>query len=214
MSDIVLHGYWRSSASYRLRIALNLKGLAYSQVTHDLRTGEQRLADYVAIAPHALVPAIEHAGKHFIESPALLEWIEARWPLPPLLPSEIDDAEVVRAMTSLIACDIHPLGNLRVLKRLRTQFGASDEQVNEWVVLWVTQGFDALEVMIAQHGGRFAFGDSPTFADCCLVPQLYNAERFGVDLTYFPRIVAVGAAARALPEFAAAHPALQPDTDG
>lgn len=208
---MILHGYWRSSAAYRVRIALNVKGIAYSQVAHDLRAGEQNDPAYRAIAPHGLVPALDHDGRILIESPAILEWIEARWPEPPLLPHAADDAATVRAIAALIGCDIHPLNNLRVLTQLRGQFDASNAQVKAWIAHWIHAGFGALEQMIEGVGGRFAFGDTPTLADCYLVPQLYNAERYGVDLTAFPRTRAAAEAARALPAFAAAHPEQQPD---
>jgi maleylpyruvate isomerase len=211
VSGLVLHGYWRSSAAYRVRIALNLKGVAYAQVTHDLRTGAQRAPDYLALAPHGLVPALEHDGEVLIESPAILEWIEATWPQPPLLPADPLAAARVRAMAAIIGCDIHPVNNLRILKALRGDFGATDAQVQAWIARWIVQGFDALERLIAREGGAHAFGDRPTLADCYLVPQLYNAERFGVDLSSWPRIRAAGDAARALPAFAAAHPDRQPD---
>lgn len=206
MTEILLHGFWRSSAAYRVRIALNLKQLAYRQVAHDLIAGEQHHAAYRQIAPHGLVPAIEHDGLVLIESPAILEWIDARWLTPPLLPANIDEAAIVRGMAALIACDIHPLNNLRVLNAIRGDFGATNPQVKAWIARWVTQGFAALETLIGRHGGTFAFGDAPTLADCYLVPQLDNAERYSVDLQAFPRLRAAGEAARALPAVAAAHP--------
>lgn len=208
---LVLHSYWRSSASYRVRIALNLKGLTYEQVTHDLRTGAHHTDAYLDIAPHGLVPVLEHAGGVLIESQAIIEWIEQRWPLPALLPRDPDDAAMVRAMVALIACDIHPVANLRVLNRLRQQFAATDDQVNDWIRHWIGEGFCALETLVARHGGSFAFGDSVSLADCYLVPQLYNAERFGVDLAPYPRLVAAGNAACQLPAVVAAHPDSQPD---
>ncbi|ALH80929.1 maleylacetoacetate isomerase [Sphingopyxis macrogoltabida] len=211
MSQTILHGYWRSSAAYRVRIALNVKGIAYEQVAHDLRAGEQRDPAYLAIAPHGLVPALEHDGAVLIESPAILEWIEAKWPEPPLLPASPADAATVRAIAALVGCDIHPLNNLRVLTRLRSQFDADNAQVKAWIAHWIGEGFGALEQLIARTGGRYAFGDTPTFADCYLVPQVYNAERYNVDLAAFPRTLAAAEAARALPAFAAAHPDLQPD---
>ena len=211
MSDMVLHGYWRSSAAYRVRIALNLKGIGYRQVAHDLRAGEQRDPAYLAIAPHGLVPALEHEGQILIESPAILEWIEAKWPEPPLLPDTPDAAAKVRTIAALIGCDIHPLNNLRILTRLRDQFDASNPQVKDWIAHWIGEGFGALEQLIARDGGFHAFGDTPTLADCYLVPQVYNAERYNVDLGAFPRILAAADAARTLPAFAAAHPDLQPD---
>ncbi|MET0371659.1 MAG: maleylacetoacetate isomerase [Sphingobium sp.] len=211
MSGLLLHGYWRSSAAYRVRIALGLKGLAFEQVAHNLADGKQRAPAYLAIAPHGLVPALEHNGQVMIESPAILEWIDARWPMPALLPRDIDDAATVRAMAALIGCDIHPLNNLRVLRALRDDFGARQSQVDAWVARWIGEGFAALEQLVARHGGTHAFGDGPTLADCYLVPQLYNAERFAVDVTPYPRLVAAGEAARASPAFAAAHPSMQPD---
>lgn len=213
MSRLVLHGYWRSSASYRLRIALALKGLAYEQVAHDLRTGAQRSPDYLAIAPHGLVPALEADGTVLIESPAILEWIEARWPEPPLLPGDPAEAAKVRAIAALIACDIHPINNLRVLNYLRRELGAGDDQVRAWIAHWIAYGFAPLEQLIAQGQGPFAWGAAPTLADCHLVPQVYNAERFGVDLAPYPRIRAAVDAARALPAFKEAHPDRQADAD-
>lgn len=213
MSTITLHGYWRSSAAYRVRIALALKGVAYAQVAHDLRLGEQRDAAYLALAPHGLVPALEHDGQVLIESPAILEWIETRWPAPPLLPAPPDDAAIVRAMGAMIACDIHPLNNLRVINALKRDFNATNEQIKAWIGRWITQGFAALETLIARHGGGFAFGNAPSLADCYLVPQTYNAERYGVTLEPFPCIRAAVAAARALPAIAAVHPDRQPDAN-
>lgn len=213
MSELILHGYWRSGAAYRVRIALNLKGIAHRHVTHDLRVGAQREPTYRAIAPHALIPAVEHDGRTIIESVAILEWLEARWPTPPLLPGDPDDAATVRAMAALIACDIHPLHNLRVLDALRDDLGATTDEVSRWTARWMADGFAALEVLVGQHGGSYAFGDRPTLADCYLVPQLFSAQRFGVDLAPFPRLAAAGHAAAALPEVAAAHPARQADAD-
>lgn len=209
MTEILIHGFWRSSAAYRVRIALGLKGIAYRQLPIDLLAGEQHDDAYVQIAPHHLVPALEYDGKVLIESPAILEWIDARWPTPPLLPEDIDDAAIVRSMAALIACDIHPLNNLRVLNAIRGDFAATNPQVKAWITRWIVHGFTALETLVAQHGGRFAFGDMPTLADCYLVPQLDSAERYRVDLQPFPRLRAVGEVARSLPEVAAAGPELQ-----
>lgn len=209
MTDILLHGFWRSSAAYRVRIALALKGLAYRQQPHDLIAGEQHSDAYTEIAPHHLVPTLEYDGQVLIESPAILEWIDAKWPEPPLLPANIDEAAIIRGMAALIACDIHPLNNLRVLNAIRGDFEATNPQVKAWIARWITQGFAALEMLVARHGGRFAFGDTPTLADCYLVPQLDSAERYKVDLAPFPHLRAAGEAARALPEVAAARPELQ-----
>lgn len=213
MSDIVLHGYWRSSASYRVRIALNLKGLSYRQVTHDLRQGEQRSESYRKIAPHGLVPALEYGDTTLIESPAIIEWIDARWSEPPLIPQNMEAAAIVRAMAALIACDTHPLNNLRVLKALKSDFQASEDQVQAWIARWTSEGFAALEGIIARHGNGYCFGDRPTIADCYLVPQIYNARRFGVDLTPYPHILSADQAMETLVPVRDAHPDRQPDAD-
>ena len=212
-AGIILHGYWRSSAAYRVRIALNLKGVEYQQVTHDLRDGAQRAQGYLALAPHGLVPALVSAERVLIESPAILEWIDARWAGPPLLPRSIDDAAVVRGMAALIGCDVHPLNNLRVLNRLKSEFSADAGQVQSWIEHWIADGFTALETLIERHGRGFAFGDAPTLADCYLVPQVYSARRFSIDLTPDPRIIDAADAAGSLAAFRSAHPDVQPDAD-
>jgi maleylpyruvate isomerase len=208
-----LHDYWRSGAAYRVRIALNLKGLAYDQIAHDLRTGAQAEPGYEAINPQMLVPALETNGLALSQSLAIIEWLEECYPAPTLLPADPDSRAIVRAMAGLIACDIHPLNNLRVLTALRRELDIGEAQISAWIARWIGEGFAALETMIARHGGTYAFGDTPGLADCCLVPQLYSAERFAVPLDAFPRIVAAGAAARMLPAIAAAHPDRQPDAD-
>jgi len=211
--SLILHGYWRSSAAYRVRLALNLKGLDYAQVTHDLRAGAQRAPAYVSIAPQGRVPALETDGSVLTQSLAIMEWLDEMYPLPPLLPADPTDRAVVRAMAQLVACDIHPLNNLPILQWLRTQLNVGEDAVSDWIAHWITQGFAALEVMICRHGGIFAFGDTPTLADCCLVPQLYSAQRYGVDLRDFPQIVAVGEACTALQPCLEAAPTAQPDAD-
>jgi maleylpyruvate isomerase len=213
MSAPVLHGYWRSTASYRVRIALALKGVEYAQVNHDLRTGGQRDPAYLALAPQGLVPALEADGLVLTQSPAILEWMEERWPRPALLPADAGGRAAVRAMAALIGCDVHPLNNLRVLQALKTDLGASQAQVDAWMARWIGDGFAALEPQVARHGAGFAYGAAPTLADCYLVPQLYSAERFGVDLTPYPALVAAGEAMRAIPEVETAHPSRQPDAD-
>lgn len=213
MNKRVLHGYWRSTASYRVRIALALKGAEFEQSPHDLRQGAQRETQFLALAPQGLVPVLETEDGSLTQSLAILEWLEERFPEPPLLPAQPGARAIVRAMAYAIACDIHPLNNLRVLNALRTDFSASDDQTQAWIARWVGEGFAALEVLIGQHGGAFAYGDSPSFADCCLVPQVYAARRFKVDLRPFPAIADVDQRARALEAFAAAHPDRQPDAD-
>lgn len=204
-----LHGYWRSSAAYRVRLALGLKGLAYEQVPHDLRTGAQSTPDYRALNPQALLPTLEADGLVLTQSPAILEWLDERFPDPPLLPADPDARAVVRAMAAIVACDIHPVNNLRILSALRRDFDAQDVAVSRWIRRWITQGFEALEVMIARHGGGFAYGDTPTIADCHLLPQVYNALRFDLDLAPFPLLAA--AAAKLDTRVPQAHPDAQPD---
>ncbi|WP_338467659.1 maleylacetoacetate isomerase [Novosphingobium sp. ZN18A2] len=210
---IRLHGYWRSTASYRVRIALNLKGVDYDQVTHDLRTGEQAADDYREIAPQGLVPALETDGGIFTQSTAIMEWLDEVFPDPPLLPADPPGRAQVRAMVALVACDIHPLNNLRVLQSLRRDLHAGDRAVNEWIARWIGEGFAALEQQVARRGDGFCFGDAPTLADCCLVPQVFGAERFDVNMAPYPRLREITARCRDLPAFADAHPARQPDAD-
>jgi maleylacetoacetate isomerase len=210
---MTLHGYWRSSASYRVRLAANLKGLAYDQVSYDLRRGEQRMPALRRIAPLGLVPALEVDGGNLTQSLAILEWLEETHPYPPLLPAGPMERAAVRTMASTIACDIHPLNNLRVLQALRQELGASEQAVQEWIAHWIREGFAALEAMVRTHGRGFCFGDTPTMADCCLVPQIYNAHRFHVDLTDFPELLAVDARCGEIDAFARAAPERQPDAD-
>jgi maleylpyruvate isomerase len=204
--QLVLHDYWRSAAAYRVRIALGLKGLTYDAVAVDLRAGAQTSAAYRALNPQGLVPTLEAGGRPLSQSGAILEWLEETYPTPPLLPAPPDDRQIVRAMVGVIGCDIHPLNNLRVLNALRATFHATDDQIKDWAGRWIGAGFEALEVMTGAHGGQFAFGDEPTLADCHLVPQVYSAERFRVDLAPFPTVRRVVAQAQAHPAFQAAHP--------
>ena len=210
---MILHGYWRSTTAYRVRIALNLKGIAYRQVSHDLRTGAQRDPAYLALNPQGLVPALDIGGTILTQSPAILEWLEASYPTPALLPNDTTEAAIVRGIAAAIGCDIHPVNNLRILNTLRAEFGATQDQVEAWIARWIGQGFTAIETLIAHHGRGFAFGKTPTLADCYLVPQVYAAERFSVDLTPYPALRAAAEAARAFQAFAAAHPDKQPDAD-
>jgi maleylpyruvate isomerase len=211
--SLTLHGYWRSTTAYRVRIALALKSVAYAQATHDLRKGAQREAGYRALNPQGLVPALKTDDAVLNQSPAILEWLEETYPDPPLLPADANSRAIVRAMAATIACDIHPVNNLRILNALRAEFGADEAAVNRWIARWIGDGFAALETLIARHGDGFAFGATPTIADCHLVPQVYSAERFAVDLAPYPHLKAAADKARALPAFAAAHPDRQPDAD-
>lgn len=206
---MILYGYWRSGTSYRTRIALHLKGLAFEQRPVDLRIGAQRSEAFLALNPQGLVPALEVEGRILTQSPAILEWLEDRYPTPPLLPTDPFDRAQVRAMAATVACDIHPLNNLRVLKAAK----ALGADANDWAAQWIRPGFDALEIQIAHHGDGWAFGESPTLADCCLVPQIYSARRFDVDVSAWPKIAAIEARAAEHPAFQAAHPDAQPDGD-
>lgn len=210
---MLLHGYWRSGSSYRARIALNLKNIPYRQSTYDLRRAEHKTVQYLALQPQGLVPVLEADGEVYFQSSAILEWLEERYPTPPLLPQDPLERSTVRAMAAIVACDIHPLNNLRVLKSLREDLGANAEQVSAWIARWIGSGFEALEVLIERHGRGFAYGDRPTLADVNLVPQVYSAERFSVDLSPYPRLVAAVDAARAIPAFAVAAPEEQRDAD-
>lgn len=206
-----LHGYWRSGAAWRVRIALALKGLEYDTVTHDLRIGAHREPDYAALNPQRLVPALETDDGALTQSPAILEWLEEVHPAPPLLPADTRGRAIVRGMAALIGCDVHPINNLRVLNALREDMHADEAAVSGWITRWITDGFAALETLVARHGDGFAYGDTPTLADCYLLPQIYSARRFAVDLTPFPGIVAAGDRLAALPAVAPTCPDAQPD---
>ena len=210
---MILHGYWRSGAAYRTRIALALKGLAYDQRGVDLRTGEQRSEAFASLNPQGMVPALEVEGRVLTQSPAILEWLEEAHPAPALLPVDPLGRAHVRAMAALIGCDIHPLNTLRVGKVLRETFGADQTAVDAWAARWIIPGFEALEALVARHGTGWCFGGAPTLADCYLIPQVYSAHRFNVTLDAFPRLLAIDAAAAAHPAFIAAHPDAQPDAD-
>ena len=210
---MILHGYWRSGAAYRTRIALALKGLAYDQQGVDLRTGAQRSEAFVALNPQGMVPALEIDGAVLTQSPAILEWLEETHPEPALLPAGPVDRAHVRAMAALIGCDIHPLNNLRVGKALRETFGADQAAVDAWAARWIVPGFEALEAQVARHGAGWSFGAAPTLADCYLIPQIYSARRFNVPLDAYPQLLAIDARAAQHPAFIAAHPDAQPDAD-
>lgn len=212
---MILHDFWRSSAAYRVRIALHLKGIAFTQSMHSLPRGEQRSAEYLALNPQGLIPAIESGQDVVTQSLAIIEYLDERHPGLPLLPKDAAGRATVRAMALSIACDIHPLNNLRVLNYLRSEFGADEEAVTRWIRHWIGSGFDALEMQVKRTSGdgRFCFGDSPTLADACLVPQMYNARRFGCDLSTYPSLVAIDTHCRSLAPFAKAAPEAQPDAN-
>jgi maleylacetoacetate isomerase/maleylpyruvate isomerase len=208
---LVLHSYWRATAPYRVRIALNLKGLAFDYAAVNLLSGDQHAAAYRRLNPQELTPALEtDEGRVLTQSLAILEWLEEVHPVPPLLPADPFDRARVRAMAALVACDIHPLNNLRVQQQL-TAMNVDAEARLAWTQRWIHDGFRALEPMIAAHTAGFAFGATPTLADCLLIPQVYSAERYQVDLAAYPAIAAVAARCAATPAFQAAHPEQQPD---
>jgi len=212
-----LYTYWRSSAAYRVRIALAVKGLPYESVPrHLLRDGGQhRQADYLATNPQGLIPALEHDGHVVTQSLAICEYLDEVFPQPPLLPADPRGRAAVRAMALAIACDIHPLNNLSVQQYLRTELGQRDDGVTRWAQHWIARGFAALEQLLARHSadGRYCYGDTVTLADACLVPQVYNARRVQLDLGAYPRLTAVARHLEALPAFAAARPESQPDAE-
>jgi maleylacetoacetate isomerase len=208
-----LHGYFRSSASYRVRIALNLKGLQAEQLPHHLRKGEQRDPVYLAINPQGLVPTLEDdAGVILTQSLAIIEWLDETHPEPPLLPTEALLRAKVRAFADVLACDTHPLQNLKVLARLR-ELGLPEEKVTAWAGWANREGLAACEKLVANEPGPFCFGTAPTIADLCLVPQLANARRFGVDVNAFPRLLQAEAAAKTMQAFTNAAPEQQPDAE-
>jgi len=208
-----LHGYFRSSAAYRVRIALNLKGLSAEHLPHHLRKGEQCAPSYLAINPQGLVPALESdTGVVLTQSVAIIEWLDETHPNPPLLPKDALPRAKVRAFALAIACDTHPVQNLKVLARLR-ELGLAEEKVQDWAAWANREGLSACETLIRDEAGPFCFGDAPTLADLCLVPQLANARRFGVDVSAYPRLLRAEAAAKALPAFANAAPEKQSDAE-
>jgi maleylacetoacetate isomerase len=211
-----LHSFFRSSAAYRVRIALAVKGLAYETVAHHLRKEEQHEPEYRALNPQGLVPAFEDGGHVLTQSLAIIEYLEEAYPQTPrLLPADPAGRAVVRGMSQVIACDIHPLNNLRVLNYLKSALGQSQEATDVWYRHWIAEGFAALEELAGKHsrGARHCFGDAVTMADACLVPQMYNARRFTTDLAPYPTLVAICDSLERLPAFAAAQPEAQPDAE-
>lgn len=208
----VLYGYFRSGTTWRVRAALNYKGVAYDYVPVNLVKGEQSDEAYKARNPQGLVPALETDAGMLTQSPAILEWIEETWPEPGLLPADPMLRAKVRAFCAAIGCDIHPIQNLRILKKVKALTG-EDDAGPAWARHWITVGFEALEQMVSplDGAGGFLFGEGPSLAEIYLMPQMFNAERFGVDLTPFPRLVAANTAALTVAEFAASRPSRQPD---
>jgi maleylpyruvate isomerase len=210
-----LYNFFRSGSSHRLRIALRLKGLEIEYLPVDLRSEQHLGPEFRAINPQSMVPALAHDGKVLIQSPAIIEWLEERVPAPALLPADPDDRARVRAMAAIIGCDIHPINNRRILEYLRRQLGCDEAAVNAWCATWISDGFDALETLLANDAtrGDFCFGHTPTIADVYLVPQVESARRFKIDLAPWPHIRAVDTACAGLDAFRLAAPALQPDAN-
>ena len=206
MSRIVLHDYFRSSACYRVRIALNLKGIDYERIVVNLAEGAQQSHDYHALNPQGFVPMLDIDDRRLTQSLSIAVYLDQTRPEPLLMPRDPGDGAHVRSLALAIACDIHPLNNLRVLKYLKGPLALSEEQKDEWYRHWVAEGLEALEAMARPRAGAFLFGDQPTLADVCLVPQLYNARRFSVPLDPYPTLKRADETASAHPAFAAAHP--------
>lgn len=210
-----LYSYWRSSAAYRVRIGLNLKGLRYETApVHLVRDGgEQHAPGFRETNPQQLVPVLQHGSRTIRQSMAILEYLDETWPDQPLLPAVARDRARARSLAQAIACDIHPLNNLRVLQYFEHTWSVPQAERDEWVRHWIGEGFAAVEALLDDHvaTGEFCEGDTPTIADCCLVPQVYNARRFGVDVSRYPTIARIEAGCLALPAFDAARPERQPD---
>ncbi|HEV7234355.1 MAG TPA: maleylacetoacetate isomerase [Sphingorhabdus sp.] len=210
MNEIILYDYWRSSASYRVRIALNLKGVAYKSVPTSLLDGDHKSPDYLARNPQGFVPMLHIDGHDLTQSLAIIDYLDARFPEPKMVSAEPASRARTLAQALVIAADIHPLNNLRVLKYLKSEFGVEQGAVDDWYRHWMIEGLTALEAM-APDDGLFG-GDMPNLADVCLVPQMYNARRFETPLEAMPKLVRIDAALSELPAFRAAHPdAVKPD---
>ena len=217
MAERVLHNYFRSSSAYRVRIALNLKGLGYDYASVHLNRngGEQFGAPFMALNPQQLVPVLSEQGINISQSLAIIEYLDEQYPQQPLLPGSAADRAYVRQLSLAMACDIHPLNNLRVLKYISGPMAQPDEVKQAWIAHWTVAGLDALEQELARapQRGRFCLGDTPTMADCCLVPQLFNAQRFNIDLAPYPTLLAIDEQCQRLEAFTLAHPARQPDAE-
>ncbi len=210
-----LHTYFRSSAAFRVRIALNLKGLAYEPTFVHLAKGEHRGAAYGAVNPQALVPTLEDGGQLLTQSLAIIEYLEETRPQVALLPKDAPGRARVRSLSLLIACEIHPLNNLRVLQHLKRSLGQSEDQVNAWYRHWIADGLARFEADLAgaKSTGRFCHGDAPTMADCCLVPQIFNAQRYQCDTVPYPATMRVHAECMKVEAFTRAQPSQQPDAE-
>jgi len=206
MSRPVLYDYYRSSAAYRVRIALNLKGVDYESRPISLLNSEQKSEEYLALNPSGLVPMLEIDGLRLTQSLAIINYLDLRFQNQPLIPAAAAERAHVVAMALTVACDIHPLNNLRVLKYLKNELGHSQDEIDAWYAHWIAEGLPALEALAAPKAGKFMFGDAPTAADVCLVPQLYNARRYNVPLSDYPILLRAEENANKLEGFAAAHP--------
>ena len=208
-----LYNFWRSGTSHRTRIALNLKGLDTEYVAVHLGKEEHLKDAFKSVNPQQLVPALDTGSEVLIQSPAIIEWLEEKYPTPALLPRDPQRRAQVRALAAIVGCDIHPINNRRILEYLRHTFGANDDAINAWCGTWISAGFDAYEALLAADPlrGRFSHGDAPTLADCYLIPQIESARRFKVDLSRWPLIMAVEKACIALEAFQKAAPGQQPD---
>lgn len=215
--NLRLYSFWRSSAAYRVRIALGLKELSYEvEPVHLVKDGgQQHSPEYGEVNPQEFVPVLMHGNRVLRQSMAIIEYLDDTWPDNPLLPAVARDAQRARAIAQMVACDIHPLNNLRVMQYLEAQFKANQSQKDAWMKHWISTGFDALEKVLADNPstGSFCEGDIPSIADCCLVPQVYNAERFKVSMKPYPTIQRINKECLELEAFKQAHPSVQPDAE-
>lgn len=209
---LTLYSYYRSGTSYRVRMALNYKGIAYEQTPVNLKEGDQHGPVYRRLNPQGLLPALQTSDGLLTQSPAILDWIEETHPEPALLPAGAHDRAKVRAAAAIIGCDTHPIQNLRILKYLKNELGQDQAAVDAWSQHWIAEGFNAVERLIQQTKGPFAFGETPTLADIYILPQIYNAHRFGLDLKPYPRLRDIEGACEGVPAFRDAHPSRQPDS--